>query len=231
MLSIVIPIYNEKNNIIELVERIEKTMGKEEYEIVFVDDSTDETTNIISKLASKDSRIKLNHRTNKKGLSSAVIDGFEIASGDIIAVMDGDLQHPPEILSEMLREIYNGADVVIPSRFVQGGSDGGLNFFRKLVSATARYLGKILFKKLRKITDPTSGIFMMKSIIIKGTKLKPIGWKILIEILVLCKYSNLVEIPYTFNDRSSGESKMSITVQIQYLKQLMSLFFRSKRKA
>lgn len=231
MLSVVIPIYNEKNNIIELVKRIEKNLNDVEYEIIFVDDSIDETTSTVLRLANNDSRVKLKHRDHKKGLSSAVIDGFHIASGDIIAVMDGDLQHPPEILKPMLEEIYRGADIVIPSRFVNGGSDGGLNLFRKFVSASARYMGKILFKKLRRVSDPTSGIFMIKKSILSGAKLKPIGWKILMEILVLCKYNKLIEVPYTFDTRNSGKSKMSVTVQIQYIGQLMSLFVRSKNKA
>lgn len=230
MLSIVIPVYNEKKNINEVVKRIEDALKDNEYEIVFVDDSTDETTNIIMSLAKKDSKVKLIHREGKSGLSSAVIEGFQLAKGDVISVMDGDLQHPPEILPYMLAKIYEGADVVIPSRFVKGGNDGGLNLFRKLVSGTARYMGKVLFKKLRKVSDPTSGIFMFKKSVIAGKKLSDIGWKILIEILIMGEYNNLVEIPYEFNMRNSGESKMNITVQAQYLKHLYSLLLRTKFK-
>lgn len=230
LLSIVIPVYNEKKNINELVERIENSLKNNEYEIVFVDDSTDDTTNAIMDLTKKDNKVKLMHREGKKGLSSAVIEGFRVAKGDVISVMDGDLQHPPEILPDMLAEINEGADIVIPSRFIKGGSDGGLNLFRKFVSATARYMGKTLFKKLRKVSDPTSGIFMFKKCIIAGKKLRGIGWKILIEILVMGEYDNLVEIPYEFNTRNSGESKMNIAVQAQYLKHLYSLFLRTRFK-
>lgn len=230
MLSIVIPVYNEKKNINELVTRIENSLKNNEYEIIFVDDSTDDTTNAIMDLTKQDNKVKLMHREGKNGLSSAVIEGFRLAKGDVISVMDGDLQHPPEILPDMLNKINEGADIVIPSRFVKGGSDGGLNLFRKFVSATARYMGKALFKKLRKVSDPTSGIFMLKKSIITGKKLKGIGWKILIEILVMGEYDNLVEIPYEFNTRNSGESKMNIAVQAQYLKHLYSLFLRTKFK-
>lgn len=230
MLSIVIPVYNEKKNINEVAKRIEDALKDNEYEIVFVDDSIDETTNVIMSLAKQDSRVKLIHREGKKGLSSAVIEGFQLAKGDVISVMDGDLQHPPEILPDMLLKIHEGADVVIPSRFVKGGSDGGLNLFRKFVSATARYIGKVLFKKLRNISDPTSGIFMLKKSVIAGKSLSDIGWKILIEILIMGEYNKVVEIPYEFNTRNSGESKMNITVQAQYLKHLYSLLLRTKFK-
>lgn len=228
MLSIIIPVYNEKKNIKELVRRIENALEYKDYEIIFVDDSNDETTSIIMNLTKQDDKVKLIHREGKKGLSSAVIEGFQEAKGDVFSVMDGDLQHPPEIVPVMLSKINEGADVVIPSRFVKGGSDGGLNLFRKLVSGTARYMGKVLFKKLRKVSDPTSGIFMIKKSVIYGKNLSDIGWKILIEILVMGEYNNLVEIPYKFNTRNSGESKMSVVVQAQYLKHLFSLLLRSK---
>lgn len=228
MLSIVIPVYNEKKNINEVTKRIENALKENRYEIIFVDDSTDETTNIIRSLSKQDSRVKLIHREGKKGLSSAVIEGFKLAKGDVLSVMDGDLQHPPEILPDMLTKINEGADVVIPSRFVKGGSDGGLNLFRKCVSGTARYMGKALFKKLRKVSDPTSGIFMFKKSVIAGKSLNGIGWKILIEVLIIGEYNKLVEIPYEFNTRNSGESKMNIAVQAQYLKHLYSLFLRTK---
>lgn len=228
MLSIVIPVYNEKKNINEVTKRIENALKENRYEIIFVDDSTDETTNIIRSLSKQDSRVKLIHREGKKGLSSAVIEGFKLAKGDVLSVMDGDLQHPPEILPDMLTKINEGEDVVIPSRFVKGGSDGGLNLFRKCVSGTARYMGKALFKKLRKVSDPTSGIFMFKKSVIAGKSLNGIGWKILIEVLIIGEYNKLVEIPYEFNTRNSGESKMNIAVQAQYLKHLYSLFLRTK---
>ncbi|WP_406786706.1 polyprenol monophosphomannose synthase [Clostridium neuense] len=228
MLSIIIPVYNERQNIKELVTRIENALKDNNYEIIFVDDSNDETTNIIMSLAKQDDKVKLIHREGKKGLSSAVIEGFKMARGDVFAVMDGDLQHPPEIMPIMLSKINEGADIVIPSRFIEGGSDGGLNLFRKLVSGTARYMGKLLFKKLRKVSDPTSGIFMLKKSIINDKKLSDIGWKILIEILVMGDYNNLVEIPYGFDTRNSGESKMNAFVQAQYLKHLLSLILRTK---
>ncbi len=228
MLSVVVPVYNEQNNIEELVRRIEKALMNIEYEIIFIDDSIDNTLEIIKSIAIKDEKVKFKHRENREGLSSAVIKGFDIARGDIIAVMDGDLQHPPEILYEMIEVIYKGADIVIPSRFMPGGNDGGLNLFRRLISAGARYIAKILLKKTRKFSDPTSGIFMLKRTVIKDKKLCAIGWKILMEILVIGEYENSIEIPYKFCNRNFGKSKMSLKVQIDYIIHLLNLINRSK---
>ncbi|WPC43604.1 glycosyltransferase family 2 protein [Clostridium sp. JS66] len=228
MLSVIIPVYNEMENIKELVKRIEKTLLNEEYEIIFIDDSIDNTTEVIKSIAIEDKKVKFSHRETKNGLSSAVVEGFKISNGDIVAVMDGDLQHPPEILSDMINAIHRGADVVVPSRFIPGGDDGGLNLFRKLVSAGARYMAKILLKKIRNFSDPTSGIFMLKKQIINEKKLCTVGWKILLEILVIGEYNNPVEIPYKFCNRNSGKSKMSLKVQMDYIVHLLSLISRSR---
>ncbi|EHL07748.1 glycosyltransferase, group 2 family protein [Desulfitobacterium hafniense DP7] len=228
MLSLVIPVFNEKDNIDELIQRVEKSLKDYSYEIIFVDDSNDETTAIISQFACGDQRIKLIHRKNKTGLASAVICGFENAQGDILAVMDGDLQHPPEILPKMMKEIEQGADLVVPSRFIPGGSDGGLNHFRKLVSATARYIGKILIKSLRRASDHTGGMFMLRKEVIQGKQLNPVGWKILMEIMVMGSYQNLVEIPYVFSTRNLGQSKLNLKVQLQYVWHIIGLLKRSE---
>lgn len=228
MLSLVIPVFNEKDNIGELIQCVQESLKDYSYEIIFVDDSDDETPMIISRFVRKDERIKLIHRENKTGLASAVIRGFEDAQGDILAVMDGDLQHPPELLPKMMNEIEQGADIAVPSRFIPGGSDGGLNWFRKLVSAAARYSGRILIKKLRRVSDHTSGMFMFRREVIKGKQLNPVGWKILMEILVIGNYQTLVEIPYVFSPRNLGRSKLNLKVQLQYLWHIITLLKRSE---
>ncbi|KHD37952.1 glycosyl transferase [Clostridium acetobutylicum] len=229
MLSIIIPVYNEKGNILELTSRIKSALKNNEYEIIFVDDSTDETPKIIESLALKYNNIRLKHRKGKKGLSSAVIDGFKFARGDVLSVMDGDLQHPPEMLKSMLFEMKKDTDIVICSRFVLGGKEEGLNIFRKVASFIARLIGKIFLKPLRKISDPTAGFFMLKRKVIKNRDLRAIGWKILIEILVMGDYKRVVELPYSFKRRKHEKSKFTISVQGQYLKQIVSLFIRSKK--
>lgn len=223
MLSIIIPTFNERENVITITERIAEVMQNRPYEIIFVDDSRDETPEILEKLARQNDRVRYEHRVNERGLGTAVVRGFQLAKGDTITVMDADLQHPPEMLIPMINAIDSGCEIVIPSRFIPGGDDGGLNFVRKLISATARYIGKIMLKSVRSINDPTSGFFMFKSFVIEGADLKPIGWKILIEILAKGTYTNIIEIPYQFHARAAGESKMSLKEQWNYLEHLFTL--------
>jgi dolichol-phosphate mannosyltransferase len=223
MLSIVIPTYNEKDNVAAIAERIGRVNGLGEYEIVFVDDSSDETPDYLERLSQENKHVRYEHREGIRGLATAVVRGFAIASGEVIAVMDADLQHPPELLPKMLDQIYLGADIVIPSRFLTGGGDEGLNLLRKAISCTARNLGKILLSSLRNINDPTSGFFMFRKSIIVGAVLQPIGWKILIEVLCKGTYKQVSEIPYNFESRVYGTSKMSLKEQWNYLCHLLKL--------
>jgi dolichol-phosphate mannosyltransferase len=230
LLSIVVPVYNEAGNINMLLERTAESLNGITYEVIFVDDSTDETPLVIQEAAERSAaKIYLEHRKNEKGLATAVLKGFELARGDFIAVMDADLQHPPEILKGMYCAMLFNADVCIPSRFVPGASDGGLNTYRKIVSAVARYIGKKMVYNLRHISDPTSGIFMIKREMLEGAKLRPIGWKICVEVMAVCLYSHVIEIPYTFGKRNQGESKLSIKATFGYLKQLIMIFPRVKK--
>lgn len=223
MLSIVVPTFNERDNVFLIAERIRNVLSKEVYEIIFVDDSNDETPLMLEQLANTDSHVRYEHRVNERGLGTAVVRGFKLARGDKITVMDADLQHPPEMLPHLLAEIESGADIVIPSRFVPGGDDGGLNLIRKLISATARYMSKIVLRAIRPINDPTSGFFMFRQSVIEGIHLKPIGWKILIEVLVRGNYEKVTEIPYHFHARFAGESKMSLKEQWNYIYHLINL--------
>lgn len=223
-LSVVCPTYNEEENVEKLVEEIEKTLKNIEHEIIFVDVSNDNTEKNIKKMMKNNKNVILEHNLKYKGLSRQVIRGFNIATGDIIAVMDSDLQHPPFLLSQMYEEIINGADFVIPSRFIKGGSDGGLNLYRKFVSFVARELGKLYLPSLRKISDLSSGYFMFKKDNLYDiNSLDPIGWKIMLEVLMKSEYSKIVEIPYKFDTRNSGVSKMSKKVIMEYLQQLKRL--------
>lgn len=219
-LSIVIPTYNEGKNVRAIAEQIEEVLYEQQYEIVFVDDSNDETTTCLEKLATENTKVKVIHRENERGLATAVIRGFHDSKGEVITVMDADLQHPPSLLPVMLNEIEKGVDIVIPSRFVPGGSDGGLNAIRKIISWGARVLGKLCIHKLRPFTDVTSGYFMMRREVIDNVELSPIGWKILMEVLVRGHYGTVKEIPYAFKMREIGNSKMSFKEQKNYLKHL-----------
>ena len=223
LLSVVIPTFNEGGNIENLVSQIDEALEGINYEIIFVDDSKDNTPDIIKEVSKKYPSVRLYHRENKSGLATAVLDGFRIARGDYIACMDADLQHPPIVLKYMYRAMESGADFCIPSRLIPGGDDGGLNWYRKFVSGTARKIGQVMLPCLRKISDPTSGLFMFRREVIENADLQPIGWKIMVEVLAMGTYSKVVEIPYKFQQRTEGESKLSGKVTLEYLKQLKNL--------
>lgn len=228
--SIVVPSYNEKDNVVNLVTQIDEALKGIDHEIIFVDDSTDDTPQVIEKVMETNPGVRLKHRDDEKGLATAVILGFKIAEGDYLAVMDADLQHPPAILRSMYAALETGVDFCIPSRFIPGGSDGGLNLYRKIVSGTARYIGKIFLPCLRKITDPTSGLFMFRREAIKDADMRPIGWKIMVEVLATATYNSVIEIPYCFQERTAGESKISTKVTLEYIKQVFELRRRGKKQ-
>ncbi|MCC8180201.1 MAG: glycosyltransferase family 2 protein [Planctomycetes bacterium] len=230
MLSIVVPSFNEKPNVLPLLAAIDNALGGVvEYEVVFVDDSSDDTPALLHKLYQENPRIRYLHRENGDGLASAVVEGFGLAKGDVIAVMDADLQHPPSLLAPMYHAIQENADIVLPSRYVNGGGSEGLSFIRMLASKSARVAGQIFLKSMRKVSDPMSGYFMFRRSVIDGVRLNPLGWKVLMEVLVLGKYRTVVELPYHFEKRNAGESKLSFKVTLQYFMHILSLVVRSER--
>lgn len=217
MLSVIVPTFNERENVRVITERIANALHDIQFEIVFVDDSVDETPQMLEKLSEQYAYVSFYHRVGERGLATAVIYGFQKAKGDILIVMDADLQHPPELLPQMMKEIEAGADMVVPSRFIPGGDDGGLAIHRKLVSWVARGIGQALLKPVRISTDPTSGFFMFRRAVIDHAQLNPVGWKILMEILVKGNIRVYKEIPYRFQQRLNETSKMSLKEQWNYL--------------
>ncbi|MBR6403561.1 MAG: polyprenol monophosphomannose synthase [Eubacterium sp.] len=222
-LSIVVPSYNERDNVKVLVEKIDEALKGINHEIFFVDDSTDDTPQVIEEIMKTKPHVKMKHRDDEKGLATAVLLGFKLATGDYLACMDADLQHPPEVLLPMYVAMETGADWCIPSRLIPGGDDGGLNWIRKFISGTARVIGQIMLPCLRKISDPTSGLFMIRKEIIAEADMRPVGWKIMVEVLATAKYSKIIEIPYAFAQRVAGESKIDSKATMQYLEQCFSL--------
>ncbi|WP_029422499.1 glycosyltransferase [Alicyclobacillus macrosporangiidus] len=228
-LSIVIPTFNERENVRAITRRIHEALRgvDEPYEIWFIDDSRDDTPQVLAELARSDPRVHYVHREGGRGLATAVVEGFRRSRGRYIVVMDADLQHPPELLPTILHRLNEGIDIVIPSRFVPGGSDGGLNWFRKWVSWTARTIGRLAVRRLRGISDCTGGYFGLRREVIDGVELDPIGWKILMEVLVKGRYETVHEIPYAFEAREAGESKMSLVEQWNYLRHVARLVWSS----
>ncbi|WP_018130796.1 glycosyltransferase [Effusibacillus pohliae] len=227
MISIIIPTYNEKANIPVLTQRIRGVLHGESYEVIFVDDSTDDTPAVLEAVSRQYPEFRSIHRDRERGLATAVILGFQAAKGEILAVMDADLQHPPELLTEMLAHIQRGADLVLPSRFLNGCGDQGLRWHRKIIAKTARLVSQLALQRVRKVSDPMSGFFMLRRHVLRGIDWNPIGWKILMEILVKGHYTNVVEIPYQFCERFGNKSKMSLREQWNYLRHVYRLVVSS----
>ncbi|MEM3466380.1 MAG: polyprenol monophosphomannose synthase [Thermoproteota archaeon] len=207
-LSIIIPTYMEAETLPRLVERVEKALKEIDFEIIIIDDnSPDGTADIAEKLSMKFGNIRVMSRPAKLGLGSAVMDGLKLARAQLIAVMDADLQHPPEALIKMLEGLRKGCDVVIASRYVKGGGVGGLSVWRRLISKGATILAHVSLPKTSLVSDPLSGYFAFNKKVIYGIKLNPIGYKILLEMLVKGKYERVCEIPYDFQRRAGGKSK------------------------
>jgi len=225
-ISIIIPTYNEKDSIIPLVRRIDNALSGCEYEIIFVDDDSSDGTAETAKTLSPQFPVKVIVRKNKKGLASAVVDGLKQTSGQIVGVMDADLQHPPEVIPDLLREIDSGADMVIASRYTKGGSCQGWGATRRIISRGAIFLAHLLLPSTRKINDPVSGFFMFDKRAVASADLRPTGYKILLEILLSGKFNSVAEVAFTFQTRSGGESKLNARQQIQYLEHLYSLMKR-----
>jgi dolichol-phosphate mannosyltransferase len=228
-LSIIVPTYNEGSNVRVLTERIMGVLQStiRDYEIIFVDDSSDDTPIILKGLTEKFPRVRYIHRVKERGLGSAVVNGFSLAIGEYLVVMDADLQHPPELLPKIVESLKKGNQLVIPSRFITGGSYGGLNFSRKLISWGARSIARLALKKVRLVSDCTGGFFGLHRSVIDGVDLNPIGWKIMLEIIVKGRYRSFSEIPYAFAPRDLNQSKMSFEEHVNYLRHIVFLVMSS----
>lgn len=219
-LSLVIPTYNEKENIQKLLLLLKDYFDKNkiESEIIVVDDnSPDGTGQVLEELKIKYKNLKIIHRKEKLGLSSAVIEGFKIAEGDILGVMDADLSHPTEKINEMYQIVLKGADLVIGSRYIKGGRIEGWNLDRKILSKGATLLARVFVN----VKDPMSGFFMTKRELIINKEINPKGFKILLELLIKTDCENIIEIPITFTNRTVGKSKAGIKEIIYFLRNLI----------
>ncbi len=219
-LSIVVPTFNESQNVHELLRRVEQALGPSGWEILFVDDdSPDGTAAVVRSIAQVDVRVRCLQRVGRRGLSSACIEGMLATAASVIGVMDADLQHDETILPAMLDEIErNGADVAIATRYAQGGSTGDWSERRKGFSHLATATSRLIVS--RHVSDPMSGFFLIRRRVLESTVrgLSGLGFKILIDILATAKREQLhiSEVPYRFRDRFAGESKLDEMVIWEY---------------
>ncbi|MER3447918.1 MAG: hypothetical protein C4291_14300 [Candidatus Dadabacteria bacterium] len=222
--SVIVPTYKEKDNLPELIDRIFKALKGYDFEVIIVDDnSPDGTAGVARGLSKIYGNIKVIERPVKLGLASAIRDGISNADGDVIVCKDADLQHPPELLPKMIEKAKEGYEVVIASRYIDGGKIEGWSAFRKFISKSAILLAHILFPKMRAVKDVASGFFLLKRGVISGTQLNSTGYKIIPEVLVKGKYERVTEIPYVFKPRKRGKSKLSLKDVISYAVFLLKL--------
>lgn len=226
-ISVIVPTYNERGSLPELVKRIDNSLKIFEYEVVVVDDDSPDGTWKVAQELSKNYPVKPVKR-KERGLSTAVIRGIQESNNDILVVIDADLQHPPERIPALIEQIQKGADIAIGSRFVEGGSVGDWSRARLFISKVAKFLVETLFRDIRGIKDVESGFFAFKKNIIKNVELKPKGYKILLEILVMGNYENVKEVPFEFQIRKHGKSKLGLRNISSYLHHLLSLSWRTK---
>ena len=227
-LSLVIPTYNERDNVIPLVENLSQLLDRKipgQYELIIVDDdSPDRTWELASKLTPDYPQLRVMRRQGEKGLASAVVRGWQGSRGEILAVIDGDLQHPPEILYNLLETIEKGADLALASRHVEGGGVSEWSLLRRFLSRGAQILGLILLPEVvGRVSDPMSGYFMVRRQAIAGPILNPTGYKILLEVIGKGRIKTIGEVGYVFQERLEGESKVTWKQWLEYIFHLLRL--------
>ena len=234
--SIIIPTYNESENIIQILKSIGEHIPKDiATEAIVVDDNSPDGTGKVVEDYINDTQNKTGytvgviHRKTKSGLSSAILDGIQHSTGETVVIMDSDFSHPPKIIPQLIEEMETSeCDIVIASRFVPGGAINGWSTKRKLISKTAKGIAKAGLGVNE--SDPMSGFFAFKRKILDGIKFDAIGYKMLLEILVKTKGAKVKEIPYTFTDRTRGSSKLDSSTMLDYVKSVWKLY-RYGRKA
>lgn len=224
-ISVIVPALNEAENLPLLVPRIDAAMRDTPYEILVVDDNSPDNTRAACAELSKSYPVKLIVREQPKdGLSGAVLEGMKLAHGEILVVMDADLQHPPEKIGELIAPLEaDEADFVLGSRYIPGGStEQHWGFFRKINSWVATFLARPFAGRT---SDPMSGFFALKCQTYRGaTRLTPLGYKIGLELMCKCGVQRVKEIPIHFGARRHGESKLTLKQQFKYLEHLSRLY-------
>lgn len=228
-LSVIVPTFNERDNIAPLVQKLEVALAGTDFEVIVVDDnSPDGTAELAKELARQKRNVRCIHRVGRRGLSSACIEGMASSSAEYVAVIDADHQHDEAILPEMLRQVEQGADIAVGSRYSgEGSSTEGFSKSRQAGSTLATWLSGILTGKA--LSDPMSGFFLMPRSLFNtvGPRLSREGFKILLDIIatgnrMLGRKLSIAEVPYSFRPRFAGESKMSPLIVAQFLGLIVS---------
>lgn len=216
--TVVVPTYNESANVERLVRRVLSAFP--EAEIVLVDDASPDGTAARARALAATLPVKVVERSGERGLSTAVLRGFEEARTDVVVVMDADLSHPPEMIPSLVAAVEDGADVAVGSRYVEGGEIDEWPLLRRMTSRA----GTLLARPLTAVRDPMAGFFCLRRSLLRGVQLKPRGFKILLEILARARPVRVVEVPIRFEDRAAGSSKFDGRERRAFLRQVWTLY-------
>jgi dolichol-phosphate mannosyltransferase len=234
-LTVVVPTRDEAENVSPLLDRLLTMCPDLSMEILFVDDSSDATPRVINERAQSSCRpVRLIHRPPDQrngGLGGAVCEGLRMARSEWVCVMDADLQHPPELLEALVDEARTSkADLVVASRYCRGGDTGQFSPPRKAASRSSAWFARALFpRRLRGISDPMSGFFLVRRATVDVGVLRPRGFKILLEILLSGSPFATSEVGYRFGPRHAGESKASLLEGVRYVRRVIELRARRRR--
>ncbi|HEY6292208.1 MAG TPA: glycosyltransferase [Terriglobia bacterium] len=230
MISLVIPTYQEADVIQGTLRRAAAALARtgEEFELIVVDDSGAETGDQTASRAealAPELPVRVARRAGRQGLATAVVDGWKAARGDVWGVMDADLQHPPEVVVRLMQALRRpGVDIALASRYVKGGGSRDWSRRRRAVSwATTHLAACVLPWTLARVRDPMSGMFLVRAQVLDGVELNPLGYKILLEVLGRGHWRDLAEVPYGFERRGQGHSKLGFRQSMEYLVHLVHL--------
>jgi dolichol-phosphate mannosyltransferase len=226
--SLIVPTYNKGENIQQIVQVLTCLLDPvlpNNYELIVVDDnSPDGTWEIAQQLRSRYLNLKVMRRQTERGLSSAVIRGWQAAQGEILGVIDGDLQHPPEVLLKLLQRMQSGADLAVASRHVEEGGTSNWSLVRRFLSRGAQLIGLIILPNVvGRVSDSMSGYFLVKRDALTHTIMQPYGYKILLEVIGRGCIECIAEVGYVFQERQAGDSKATWRQYTDYLLHLCKL--------
>ncbi len=228
-LTLVLPTYQEGKSIAEVLERFAEVMARRpgmSYELIVVDDDSPDLTWKIAtdEAAERYPHVQVIRRLSERGLATAVVEGWRAGRGERLAVMDADLQHPPDVLLDMLDALTPGVDLVAGSRHMEGGGVSDWSLRRRIISRGAQLLGLLILPDVvGRVDDPMSGCFVVRREALANCVLRPLGYKILIEVLARAELRAIREVPYVFCERRDGESKATLGVYADYVIHLVKL--------
>jgi dolichol-phosphate mannosyltransferase len=234
-LSLVLPTYQEKHNIQPIIELLSTELDKVllgAYELIIVDDdSPDLTWQVALDLVPEYPQLRVIRRTTERGLATAVVRGWQAAQGEVLGVIDADLQHPPEVLGKLWQAIEQGADLATASRNVEGGGVSEWSMLRRILSRGAQILGLVILPEaIGRLSDPMSGYFLVTRKALTDKVLSPLGYKILVEVVGRGDIAKIAEVGYEFQERQSGDSKVTAKQYVEYIRHLLRLrWSRSQR--